>query len=31
MLVMGIIRKGHVDYAYKEDAQKSFVVQRKAP
>lgn len=31
MLVMGVIRKGHIDYAYKEDAQKSFVVQRKAP
>ena len=31
MLVMGIVRKGQVDYAYKQDAQKSFVVQRKAP
>lgn len=31
MLVMGIVRKGQIDYAYKEDAQKSFVVQRKAP
>lgn len=31
MLVMGVVRKGQVDYAYKEDAQKSFVVQRKAP
>lgn len=31
MLVMGIVRKGQIDYANKEDAQKSFVVQRKAP
>lgn len=31
MLVMGIVRKGQIDYAYKQDAQKSFVVQRKAP
>lgn len=31
MLVMGVVRKGQVDYANKEDAQKSFVVQRKAP
>lgn len=31
MLVMGIVRKGQVDYAYREDAQKSFVVQRKNP
>lgn len=31
MLVMGVVRKGQVDYAYKQDAQKSFVVQRKAP
>lgn len=30
MMVMGVIRKGQVDYAYKDDAQKSFVVQRKA-
>lgn len=30
MLVMGVVRKGQIDYAYKEDAQKSFVVQRKA-
>lgn len=31
MLVMGVVRKGQIDYAYKHDAQKSFVVQRKAP
>jgi branched-chain amino acid transport system substrate-binding protein len=31
MLVMGVVRKGQIDYAYKEDAQKSFVVQRKKP
>lgn len=31
MLVMGVVRKGQIDYAYKQDAQKSFVVQRKAP
>lgn len=31
MLVMGIVRKGVVDYAYKDDAQRGFVVQRKAP
>ena len=31
MLVMGIVRKGQIDYANKEDAQRSFVVQRKAP
>ena len=31
MLVMGVVRKGQIDYAYKEDAQRSFVVQRKAP
>ncbi len=31
MLVMGVVRKKQIDYAYKEDAQKSFVVQRKAP
>lgn len=31
MMVMGVVRKGQVDYAYKDDAQKSFVVQRKAP
>lgn len=30
MLVMGIVRKGVVDYAYREDAQRGFVVQRKA-
>lgn len=29
MLVMGIVKKGAVDYAYKDDAQKGFVVQRK--
>lgn len=29
MLVMGIVRKGAVDYAYREDAQRGFVVQRK--
>lgn len=31
MLVMGVVRKGQIDYAYKQDAQKSFVVPRKAP
>lgn len=31
MLVMGVVRKGQIDYAYKQDAQKSFVVQRKVP
>jgi branched-chain amino acid transport system substrate-binding protein len=31
MLVMGVVRKGQIDYAYKQDSQKSFVVQRKAP
>lgn len=30
MLVMGVVRKGAVDYAYKEDAQRGFIVQRKA-
>lgn len=30
MLVMGIVRKGVVDYAYRDDAQRGFVVQRKA-
>lgn len=29
MLVMGIVRGGAVDYAYKEDAQRGFLVQRK--
>ena len=29
MLVMGVVRKGAVDYAYKEDAQRGFIVQRK--
>ncbi len=29
MLVMGIIRKGAVDYAYRDDAQRGFIVQRK--
>ncbi len=29
MLVLGVVRKGQVDYAYKEDAQKGFMVQRK--
>lgn len=30
MLVMGVVRKGAVDYAYKEDAQRGFLVQRKS-
>jgi branched-chain amino acid transport system substrate-binding protein len=30
MLVMGVVRKGTIEYAYKEDAQRGFVVQRKA-
>ena len=29
MLVMGIVRKGAVEYAYREDAQRGFIVQRK--
>ncbi len=29
MLVMGVVRKGAVDYAYKDDAQRGFIVQRK--
>jgi branched-chain amino acid transport system substrate-binding protein len=29
MLVMGIVRKGAIEYAYREDAQRGFVVQRK--
>lgn len=29
MLVMGVVRKGAVDYAYREDAQRGYVVQRK--
>lgn len=29
MLVMGIVRKGAVDYAYREDAMRGYVVQRK--
>lgn len=29
MLVMGIVRKGAVDYAYRDDAQRGFIVQRK--
>lgn len=29
MLVMGIVRNGQIDYAYKEDAMRSFAVQRK--
>jgi branched-chain amino acid transport system substrate-binding protein len=29
MLVMGVVRNGAVDYAYREDAQRGFVVQRK--
>lgn len=29
MLVMGVVRKGLVDYAYRDDAQRGFVVQRK--
>jgi len=29
MLVMGIVRHGQIDYAYKEDAMRSFSVQRK--
>ncbi len=29
MLVMGIVHKGQIDYAYREDAMRSFVVQRK--
>ncbi len=30
MLVMGIVRNGAVDYAYRDDAQRGFVIQRKA-
>ena len=29
MLVIGVVRKGAVEYAYREDAQRGFVVQRK--
>lgn len=29
MLVMGIVRKGAVDYAYRDDAQRGYLVQRK--
>lgn len=29
MLVIGVVRKGTVEYAYKDDAQRGFVVQRK--
>ena len=29
MLVMGIVRKGAIDYAYREDAQRGFMIQRK--
>lgn len=29
MLVMGVVRKGAVEYAYREDAQRGFIVQRK--
>lgn len=29
MLVMGVVRQGQIDYAYKEDAMRSFTVQRK--
>lgn len=31
MLVMGIVRKGAVEYAYRDDAQRGFIVQRKTP
>lgn len=31
MLVVGVVHKGRVDYAYKDDAMRSFVIQRKAP
>lgn len=31
MLVMGVVRQCQINYADKEDAQRSFVVQRKAP
>ena len=30
MLVMGMVRKGRVEYAYREDAHKDFVIRRKA-
>lgn len=31
MLVMGVVHKGRVDYAYRADAMKDFAVRRKAP
>ncbi len=31
MLVLGVVRQGRIDYAFKEDAQRSFAVRRKAP
>lgn len=31
MLVVGVVHKGRIDYAYKDDAMRSFVIQRKTP
>jgi branched-chain amino acid transport system substrate-binding protein len=31
MLVLGVVRQGRIDYAFKEDAKRSFAVRRKEP